>query len=1087
MMRGGDSTLSAPVHQPTSAVQAGLLAPGGHLAPISSARGLAAHHKPPEAASRRVSLSSSASLPSPIPSPLSDAEHGFTQPEALAARQTRTVGAGLSLPLSPPQLSPPASRAPGAEGLPPAPPGAFVPLNSQAQVSAPPAPEPSSTFGWSDLLVDPDLDHDEDMAQVATHHALDPVDPDHDMDESSLSHFDVTHWERLKDDPDFTAHHGTAHHLDAFPDFVADHEEGDANTVVSSFFNRLGDIEMADWTTGSTVANSNVAEHAIPSAPVSKVRTSDSTVFTNESFESMPWFADLDSAGNLGLDAGVFNGHRRSSESTEGTPETNLPLSTADSGNILGAGMSSVSSVRDRRSSLASLGGLLEHTKISSSPSPPSQPASSDFTPEMTVDQALADIARQFLAPNQGQASGQRQGALVNMFDAAVGRQERQAQPPFNLPVAPARRPSAPNAFASPGLAAVAAAHKLGDPGSPSPSVVSSSTNNTASSSGSSGHQRPPYIKAMPSTVPRKAPGSSPGNVNLGPLPGSAPPAVAAAGRLKATMDSLERERNAMDTALAAKATMEEEIRRSALLVAAHHKRVGGQNAAADPNISKRKIKRAATEPTDFGQAAIRAAGGPAYNRRPSISAAPPLMASSPLAGTPLFGGSVSVPARPVPVSSQSTPEQWQSALQSLITSRGAARPASNVRNTVHVPPPHHRSRSKTIDSAIGVRDLNMIQQQQQQQRFNYDRQLQQQQHVLDAIAAGGIAPGLANANAPAATATRNRRRSSVMVGEIQWRSARAQSPDVSSVASSPGPSRPSWIQLANSPAPSSTMSTNELGNRSLSPYVQGASDMLSNMAMSDSATEPQPRRRRRESLSVTELFRRHQLECDECRNRALMGGPTTGEMHIEGDGSISSILGAHAMFHGHGFQQRFGRRRAMSGPGPRPSFGNGSGYGIGQPSPPGAGYPGFQADQASQIVEGLLPLGASASMRSRAGSDASSYVPSLDTPLGPSGSQFDMLVANSTPSPSASDMAVGSGNVGAPQGLRPDWRKHRRPSSLGMDFAGMDDGNAKPSMTMPEVTQSQPASKSDFDIGLDFGLSQMPQQNQTGSLFQVG
>jgi len=1077
-----------------------------------------ANRQPVHPARRASSSSSTASLPSPVPSPLADSDAGFAALEAarlLGKQAVRQQGVS-ALPLSPPQLSPPATRSPalgppsdmssglrGSGDL-------LVPEVAPARDWEPPSDV--SALPWDDLLVDPDRDEDMDAHHP---HPMDPADND---DGSHFgSPFETAHWERLKDVPEFGASHPPSA-LD-FPEFSAEETEQDPSTIVNAFLSRYGNTELSDWSTMSTVSSMKDRNNSS-----SKVRGSDSTVYSMDALEHAPWFGEVshDVSMDDAHDMMDDDGPRRDSDTTD---VDSGPSPTAATQLLL-----------DRRGSLASLGGLLEHTKITATPSPPSLPAG-EFS-DMTVDQALASIARQFLAPN-GSSGGPspRQGALLNMFDAAVA-QDKQV---------PSRRSSIPGNFAIPGDPASAAGAMMppgavniagvgmvvpqkppGDPGSPSPSIVSSSTSNSHSSS-SSGHQRPAFIKAMPSPAPRK-----PGQPPLERAATSPAASAVAAGRVKATMDNLERERTSVDSSAAARATMEEEIRRSALLVAAHHKRINV--VPTEPTGPKRRIKRAATEPTDFGQAAMRNAAA-AYGKRGSISGAPPAN-SSPLAtGASVTPASLSGPMyRTVPGSS-STPEQWQSALQSLITSR-AHRPMTQqpaMRNTVHVPPPGApsgvRSRSKTLDS-FQMRDLNIVQHVQRAGYGVYDRQ------VGEAIAQGGIAPGLANP-AAAASASRNRRRcgysfafwpfcflaqlgfihsslASIMVGELQWRSGRAQSPDVSSVASSPGPSRASWIQLAQSPNPSNYGSPNEPHSHNFSPRVQGAADMFSDMGMDGSPDAEPPRRRRRESLTVTELFRRHQLDCDECRNRALMGGPTTGEMPLENDGSISSILGAHGYFHGHGFGERFGRRRAMSGPskalsdkplgGANISIGRSGGIsGIGGMSigsnaasysfssaPETSTYPGFQTDQASQLIEGLLPLGQDGLTRQRTLSEASPgpFSPASDA-AAPRGTQFDLLVLNATPSPPASDAnasisANGASNLG-PNG-RPDWKRHRRPSSLGIDFAGTDDGGRPlPAAKSPSSLVSESATGHELGLGLSLsGYQTAPAPVTTGSLFQV-
>lgn len=899
-----------------------------------------------QAAQRRSSVaSSSASLPSPAPSPLADPDSNFAAAAAVLASKglfSNSARPVPILPLSPPQNQQNQQSPPGGlaalgrdtafqqpsfanmtfAGLPAAPQYRPVQQQKQQPVSVPEPQSDASALPWDDLLVDPDQhdhdhDHDGDLAMAPAHplHPLDPVDsfePSSLLDHSFTADFGVAHWERLKDVPDFGTPNPAPSAID-FPEFVESHDNADgddglsglgttpgddASTIANAFLNSFGED---DW--GAAVAAAK--DHGIGNprgAGVGKQRSSDSTVFSLDAIDNARWLTGL--SPDVAMDD-LDDGSGTGSGSGSGQGAADVVRAGSGSTDADSFGLAPSRLLLDRRSSLASLGGMLEHTRISgASPASnsnnmtPPNPANSEFG-EMTVDQALATIARQFLANpaqqqklqqqlqavnarqlQQQQQMQQQPSMLFNGFDPSamangnvVQHYQQQQQQQGLLPQ---RRPSNAGAFAMPGDPASAQhMHPIplaNVPGSPAPSVMSSSTTNSNSTSGSSGHQRPPFIKAMPSPAPQRKPAQQPQQqqpqlTKVTTVPTTTTTAVAAASRLKATMETLERERerNAVDAALAARATMEEEIRRSAMLVAAHHKRLGlpassasnssssasanaimeeeirrsaslvaahhkrgvasaaaagGAVGPAEAGGPKRRIKRAATEPTDFAQAAIRGAGQTQqqqqqaqvqgqqstaqYTRRQSIAGiGMNLVGGAPTTSSPLAQGGSVTPAslmtmgntttvRPQQISqpmgqqqqqpgSQSTPEQWQSALHQLISSRAAAAAAAGrssqtplalqqqqalqpqpqqqqqqQRNTVQVPAPASsgsRHRSKTLDS-FSMRDFNMVQA--AQRAVGMDR------HVAEAIAAGGVAPGLTNPTAAGnavAAASRNRRR----------------------------------------------------------------------------------------------------------------------------------------------------------------------------------------------------------------------------------------------------------------------------------------------------------------------------------------
>ncbi|KAI9027770.1 hypothetical protein DFJ74DRAFT_502684 [Hyaloraphidium curvatum] len=943
-----------------------------------------------------------ASLPSPAPSPLSELENA--------------AGPGRAHSL-------PRGAHAGTDGRPPAP----LPLSPPSDTKpAPPGPACDVRFGWEDLLAD-----DGAMAMDGLLHA-----DDHGDELLGNASFE---WVPLKggDDIDDALGFGAAL---GTPD--------DTATIVSAFLDRYG-ADDNGWAakprsnadsldsrgsarSGDSAATASSTRHA-DVAWFDAAHPGDAHMAVDDAFAPHPPLhlaGEMLASSRRGSDKTEYSFASASDELSAGTLAPSLadavmgqhPAVVARMGS--GAVAAGATSVAMRRASLASLPGRFESAHISSPGSPhsgsePSPGAAPDAPQDMTVDQALATIARQFLAPQQQQqaqghpgAQAQRGGPLVNMFDAQVVGGVQPLQPPVHAPPQQSAMHALQHQMLAHAQAARAAQAAGADPASPSPSM-SSATSATGSSS-SSGIQRPAFVKAMPSPAPRPnvAKQGAPQPGRPGPQGQSAAASAAltsAVGKLRATMDSLER---GGSTEFQRAGSAEDEIRRSAML-AAHHlrataappprrgpctcslpRRLSTPSTATAPSRNpstpppatrscspapprspwtapapvratrrrfgpKRRIKRSATEPTDFGQAVMQQQGAAAAAaaRRGPLSAAP--AAPSPL----------SFPRPP----NQSTPEQWQSALQSLIATRASAPTQPGVRNTVHVPGPGAqqasagtRGRSRTMDSSVGAVAFGRP----------YDRQ---QQHVLEAIASGGISPSIVSGGPQQAgmRAAASKRRASVMVGELQWRSTRAQSPDVSSAASSPAPTATPWIQLGQSAA---------------SPAPDAAP------AGEDGA----PRRRRRQSVTVAELFRRHQLECDDCRNRALMGGPTTGDFS-DGDAGAGSIVGPHAFFHGHGFGHgKPGRRRAMSGPGP--SF-------LPHTYPTQPSYPGFQADQASAIVEGLLPLGSG---------PAAGRPAEVPAQQGGGGSQFDFIVAAVPPA-------------------RPEWKRHRRPSSLGIDIAGTE------------------------------------------------
>lgn len=198
-----------------------------------------------------------------------------------------------------------------------------------------------------------------------------------------------------------------------------------------------------------------------------------------------------------------------------------------------------------------------------------------------------------------------------------------------------------------------------------------------------------------------------------------------------------------------------------------------------------------------------------------------------------------------------------------------------------------------------------------------------------------------------------------------------------------------------------------------------------------------------------------------------------------------------------------------------KPAVTHAATFSVGYPSHHSPAYPGFQVDQASQIIEGLLPLGtmpsSTTSGRPRALSDAP--LAHFQQP-GLPGSQFDFLVLNNgSPSPPMHGQSV---TISEPMGNgmttsttaangRPEWKRHRRPSSLGMDFAGTDEGmmlaedavqaveSNKPAVADPALGQSIVGSQQTRGVGLGLGLSQFQQPITTSSLstsgnsFQVG